>query len=355
MNRTVRGVRLRSRERAYVNHRLALFLRSGVPIVTALTYIGGGAPRTSVRTMFSGITEQVGNGTSLAAALQEYRPAFTSFDIALIKIGEMTGRLHESLTYAAELIERERALKAKVIGALIYPVLVLFATLGIVLFLLLYAFPKILPLFKSFGGTLPLSTQILIAISSTFTHYGIWIVSGIAVLVAILIWLERHPPVRLLRHYLEVRTPVIGSMLRAYHIAVITKVLGTIVKSGIGLVLALELAEAATPNTAYREALRTARTTILRGKRLNEAFERYPTLFPSLVVQILYTGELTGNLGESLLQIADIYDEEVTERSQYLTTLIEPVLMIVTGLIVGFIALSIIAPIYKVTQDIGIS
>ena len=128
--------------------------------------------------------------------------------------------------------------------------------------------------------------------------------------------------------------------------------LGTLLRSGVGLVPSLELAGEASTNTAYREALLVARDEAILGRRLSDALAGFPSLVPALFVQIVSTGEMTGNLSESLLQVAQVYEDEVRERSKRIATLVEPVLMIVTGLIVGFIALSIITPIYGITQDL---
>lgn len=346
--------RLTTRERTYFNHRLSLFLRSGVPIVTALMYIAADARGQRARRMFSHITKQVSGGSTLASALGRHAQAFASFDIAVVRIGEASGRLHESLAYIAELIERQRALRARVFGALLYPGLILVATVGIVLFLILYAFPKILPLFRGITTTLPLPTRILIAVSDGVAAYGVIGAVLITVLIVVAVTADRQSSrVRLLRHHAQLRIPLIGSMLQAYQLSTITKVLSTLLKSGIGLVHALELAEAATTNTAYQGALAHARRQVLEGKRLSDTLFSYPVLFPKLASQIVGTGEITGNLSESLLQVATIYEDEVRERSQQLAMLVEPVLMIVTGIIVGFIALAIITPIYSVTQDLA--
>jgi len=340
------------RERVYFNHRLALFLRSGVPIVAALRYIAEDASRARARELYLDISQTVAGGHTLATALNNHHTVFTTFDIALVRVGESSGRLHESLAYIAELVERARVLKARVMGALLYPAIILVATFGITLFLLLYAFPKILPLFRGFGGTLPLSTRILIGLTDGIARYG-WILLSLAILMVLMfLWIDHKPDVRLLRHRFQLRIPIIGPMLQAHQLAVIAKVLGTLVKHGISLVQALELSGASIGNTAYQQLLRDTQARVLLGQRISDSFATSPNLFPTLATQIIRTGEMTGNLSEGLLQVAEIYEDVVRERSERIATLVEPILMIVTGIVVGFIALSIITPIYRITQDL---
>lgn len=344
--------RLPARTRAHLTHRLALFLRSGVPIVTALSYLCA-EREARVQSIVERITAEITAGTSLATAVARHERAFSPLEIALIRVGEAGGRLQENLAYAAELIEQERAMRARLMGALAYPALVLLATVAIVLFLLLYAFPKILPLFRGLATELPLSTRLLIGVTDALTTYWPYGLAAFVLGVLVLTALERRPAVRLRRQYAVLAIPVLGSILRAYELSMLGRVLGTLVRSGVGLVPALELAEAVARNDAYRSTLARAREAILRGKRLSLVLSEFPLLFPTLAVQIIATGELTGNLAESLLSVADVYDAEVRERTERITVLIEPALMLITGLIVGFIALSIITPIYEVTQGLA--
>ncbi len=335
--------------------RLSLFLRSGIPILPALTFIREDARTRLASTVFSAVTLAVTRGESLSGALTQFPRAFRAFDISLVRIGETTGRLHESLLYIGQTLAQAQALRAKVVGALIYPALILFATLGIVVFLIAYAFPKILPLFRGFESTLPLSTRLLIATSGFVTTYGLFLVAGMIVLGMLWVYACRYPLVRLRRDHALLTLPVLGELLKAYELAALARVLSTLTKSGVGIVPALNLCTGMTRNSAYREALHRAEREVIAGKRLTDALSHTPALFPVLMTQVVGTGELTGSLSESLMMAAEMYESEVEERVRNITTLIEPVLMVGIGLVVGFIALSIITPIYRITQDLSIS
>lgn len=347
-----RSLQLSMKERALFIQRLSIFLRSGIPIVTALMYLAADASATRTKRLFSRITRMVADGNGLAQAFERHGRAFSSFEVAVVRIGETSGRLHESLSYLVELTERRRRLRARVTTALVYPVLILIATASIVLFLIFGAFPKILPLFRGFEDSLPLSTRMLIALTEGMATHGPLLGFGILFLIGLLLFLDRYVAVRRVRQALLLHIPYIGSLLRGYYVATNAKMLGSLMKSGVGLVPALELVQSANACLLYRDVLVRAHEAVLHGKPMSETFAEAPTLIPMLAIQIIRTGEMTGNLAESLLRTAEIYEVEVEEGAERITTLIEPLCMIVTGLIVGFIALSIITPIYGITQGL---
>lgn len=308
----------------------------------------------SARYIFESLVRDVSNGQLLSTALAKFRTIFGGFCINIVKVGETSGTLHENLEYLAEELKKQQALKRRVVGALVYPAIIVAATIAIVLMLLVYIFPKIIPIFTSVRATLPLSTRLLIALSNFVEHYGL-IFFALALLLLIGLYLLRRFVPRF-RYALDtglLSFPILGALARDYNVINTTRSLSLLLRSDVGVIHALELVAASTRNQAYRRALRDAAKRITRGQTMSQQLTDAPRLFPPLVAQMVAVGESTGNLSDSLMFLSDIYEEEVSEMTKNLTTMLEPILMIIMGIIVGFIAVSIITPIYSITQSLN--
>mgnify|MGYP003887982001 CR=1 FL=1 len=224
------------------------------------------------------------------------------------------------------------------------------ATAGICSFLILYAFPRIVPLFRGFGSELPFATRTLIALSDSMAQYGLWMLIGAVVMSVAGILLLRRPHIRTAFDKALLRAPGVGGVLRSYYLTRTSRSMHVLLTAGVGIVRALDLA-AASGNRAYAAAFTSCRTSVLEGEKLADALSRYRYCFPRMYTQMIATGERTGSLPAMFLMLETQYEEDFVSLSERLTALIEPVLMIVMGLLVGFIALAIITPVYQITQD----
>jgi type II secretory pathway component PulF len=303
--------------------------------------------------IFGHLADTVEQGQPLSFGLRRFEREFGSFGINIIRVGEASGTLHENLEYLADELKRKQALRRKVLGALIYPALITVATIGIVVMLTVFIFPKILPIFAGVNATLPLSTRILIAISSFLSVWGWWLLGGLAVLFVAYLFALRLKPFHLLMDRILLRIPLFGKLSRDYNLTNLARTLSLLLKSGAPIVPAMELVADSTKNLAYRESLMEAREQILHGQQIAQQFRGNDRLYPPILVQMVSVGETTGSLTTTLDFLSDMYEEEIDEFTKNLTTLIEPVLMIVMGVIVGFIAISIITPIYSITQSLS--
>jgi len=333
--------------------RLALLLRSGVPLLVALSLMHEEARTRSASYILAELRETVSNGRPLSAGMKAFGKIFGDLGIYLIEVGEASGSLAEHLDRFSQAIKKERALRRKVIGALLYPAIILTATLGIITLLTLYVFPKIIPVFKGFHTKLPVSTRFLIATSTFFSNYGVWVLLCMLGVIAGAFMLMRIPRIRLARDCFILRIPLLGTLLQEYAIASLCRALGTLIKSGVGVVRAIELGALATGNYAYRQKCAQAAEAVSKGQKVSLVFGGDALLFPRLIPQMLAVGESTGSLSGSFLYCADFYEEELDELAKNIGVLVEPVLMIVMGLIVGFVALAIITPIYGITQNLN--
>lgn len=345
--------RLSLKEQELLAKRLSFLIRSGVPILKSLEIVKEQTQDKHKKEIINQITEDVANGRYLYTALGRYKNMFGSFTINIIKVGEMSGVLDQNLLYLAEELKKKRELRSKLISAFVYPVFVTVATLGITVVLISYVFPKILPIFKSLNSKLPLSTRILVTLSSFFINYGIYLILGlIAVIVGLFFLIKFRPKLLLMFDHFLLAIPLIGSIIRDYNITNFCRTLGLLIKSDVRVMEALNILGDTTPNTAYRQEIQKSAEGVIKGEKISDQIQKTPRLFPPLVSQMIAIGETTGNLSDSLIYISQFYENEVNDMTKNLSNALEPILMVLMGLLVGFIAISIITPIYAITQNI---
>ena len=340
-------------EQIHFAKRLAMIMRSGMPIVQGVSMLGSQAHTPSSRYVFQEIVKDISNGQTLSSALKKFEKIFGEFCVNIVKVGETIGTLPENLNYLADELKKSRDLKKKVIGALVYPAIIILATFGITTFLTVYIFPKITPIFASLKSELPFSTKVLIWLSSFLIHNGLWVIIGITSFIIGFFFLFKWKRFRYWFDKFVLHLPLFGPLMQYYNVANITRTFGLLLKSEVRVAGAFEILADSTRNLVYKEALQRAGEEILKGNRISLQFSRNKRLFPSIIPQMISVGEQTGNLPGALLYCSEMYEEELNDFTKNLTTIIEPVLMIVMGLIVGVVAISIITPIYGITQNLN--
>lgn len=332
--------------------RLSLLIRAGVPILQSVRMICEQARSKSSKHVYTHVVTAIEQGTYLYVALDKFRKIFGDFAINIIQIGELSGTLQENLHYLGEELKKKQALQRKVRGALLYPAIVALATVAISIMLTVFVFPKVTPIFKSLNFELPWMTKVLIVASSILTHQWWLVLLVLFVMVIACVALLRIPLVKLFYHRNVLTVPAIGPLLQSYYLANITRTFGLLLKSEVPIARAIKITADVTTNTAYRHVLRDLQTTITDGKNIAMQLGVDPKLFPPIMSQMIGVGESSGNLSQSLFFLADMYEAEVDDKSKNLSTILEPLLLVVMGLLVGFIAISIITPIYEVTQHL---
>ncbi len=335
----------------FVKH-MSMMIHSGMTEVDSLRLIQSQIKSKSFLKILDDVILNVENGQSLSASLEKYNRVFGDLFINIIKIGEISGTLSANLDYLALEMRKSQSLRSKVRGALIYPAVILAATIGVVGGLLFFILPKILPVFKSLKVELPFTTRALMALSEGLrSHY--LIIGGVLVGVIILFFaLRRIPATRYLLHRMLLSMPIFGNISIGYNMANITRVLGMLLKSGEKIVQAVSITADASSNLVYKQALQAAVVEIQKGKTLYAYFEEHEKLFPSTVGRMIEVGEKTGNLDNNLAYLAEFYENEVDEVTKNLSGILEPILLVVMGVAVGFVALAIITPIYGITQGL---
>lgn len=345
-------LRFTLRDQAVFAKRLSMILRSGVPVCDGLVMLDTGHNSRSATYIIQNLIRDVSRGATLSAGLASFATIFGAFSINIIRVGESAGTLHQNLEYLSEELKKKDALKKKIIGALIYPLIIAIATIGISLVLTMYIFPKIMPIFQSFKQELPVTTRALIALSQFLIKDGVWVVLGLAAFCSIFVWAMRFQSVRFVTDRTILHLPLFGRLSRYYNLATFSRTMSLLLRGDVAIVQALEIVVTSTRNSIYQEHLQRMARAVMHGQRMSTVMQRDHHLFPSLVTQMVIVGETTGNLAGSLMYVSDMYEEEINDLTKNMSVLLEPVLMIVMGLIVGFIAISIITPIYGITQNL---
>jgi len=339
-------------EKVLFSQELATLVNAGVPISQSLGILVKQTNNARFKTTIEELAKDVDGGLTLSGALEKHPKVFSPLFISMVKSGELGGTLDEALLRLAEQMNKDRELASKIKGAMIYPTVIFIGMVGALIFMLMTIVPTLQSMFDQLGGQLPASTKSLIFISKLFTNYGI--VTAIVVVSVVMgyNYLEKNVmPFRKVIHRLLLKVPVIGTLITKINVARITRTLGSLVSSGVGVVEALDIVADATPNLLFKEAIEKASEKVKNGSTIAETIKNYK-VFPILVPQMIAVGEETGSLDTILTKVADFYDSEVSNITANLTTLLEPLIMILIGLMVGYVIVAIITPIYSMTNMI---
>ncbi|KKR55705.1 MAG: hypothetical protein UT92_C0001G0048 [Candidatus Curtissbacteria bacterium GW2011_GWA1_40_24] len=333
---------------------LSIMIRSGMPLLDSLWLLRRQAKSKTFQKIISGLIVDVDNGQFLSVSLEKYHSVFGDFFINIIRTGEASGTLADNLNYLHEELKKNYALKKKVKAAMIYPVIILGATFGIGGLLIFFVFPKIIPVFSSFKVKLPISTRILIALINFLTNYAVWVFLGL-VSFAVLIWiLLKIKKIKFVYHRVLLISPFLGKTITNINMTAFSRTLVTLLQSGIKIVDALLITADTMPNLVYQKELKLIAEHTKSGESMSRYLLERENFFPPTFSQMIEVGESTGRLNENLDYLADFYEAEVDEVFRNLSTILEPILLLVMGALVGFIAIAIISPIYEITQSLKI-
>jgi type II secretory pathway component PulF len=338
-------------ERAVFAKNLAVMLKSGLTITAALE-IAYESAQGKLKKILQGVLKSVEAGRSLSSAFSVYPKVFSGLFINATKAGESSGTLEENLDNIAKQLEKEKELSSKIKGAMLYPIVVLIATFALGMVLSFVVLPKITPLFEGLKVELPITTRGLIWFSHVVQDNGIVLFLGIIAFIIFMSWLVRQKFAKPVTHKFLLYTPIIKRIVRNVNIARFCRTLGTLLKSGLNIDEALEITKDTVGNYYFQTALADVSKRIGKGTKLSENLKQYESLFPVMVTRMINVGEESGKLDETLLYLAHYYEIEVDTSTKSLSTAIEPILLIFIGLVVGFLALSIITPIYDITGNI---
>lgn len=339
-------------ERILFAKHLSIMVKSGMTLLDSLALLRKQTRSRSFGYVLDRVMADVQNGQFLSDSLIQFRGAFGDLMINVIKIGEHSGNLAENLAYLAAELKKKQLLKQKVRSALIYPLVILVATLGITGLLVFFVLPRITPIFTSLQVTLPWTTRALLAGSNFLFMYGFYVLGGIVFLVILWLFLMKLRPVRFFAHQVIISLPVVGGVSKMANTSDMTRTLGLLLKSGTKIVEAIGITADSVGNLVYQRALREVSESVKSGAPLHMALGRNERLFFPTFTRMIEVGETTGSLESNLFYLAEFYEAEVDETTKTLSSILEPVLLLFMGGLVGFVAVSIITPIYEVSQTL---
>jgi type IV pilus assembly protein PilC len=333
------------------SRQLATLISSGIGILPALRLLSDQVPRQALRDVLHEVAGDLEQGQSFSSALMAHPLAVPDLYSRTITVGERSGNLEESLRQLADYYERQAAMTRKMRDALAYPVLVLGVAIFVVALMLTTALPPMVQLFESFEADLPLPTRILIGFSGIASQYGVYALPLGLVLAAFTAYWASQPSGQRLWDRLVLRIPLVGRLVIESQLSQFTRTTSVLISAGLPLSEVMELAIQTTGNSIVAEALERARVALLSGQGLSAPLSA-EDIFPQLVSQMIRVGEETGTLEANLETLADFYEGEVDRSVRLLASLAEPVLTLLVGGVVGFIAVSLVAPMYSIMSSI---
>lgn len=332
---------------------LSVMLKSGIPLNESIASLRDQTKNSRFKKILTDILDEVENGQKLEKALSKHKDIFSPLYISLIGIGEKSGNLEDNLEYLALNLKKSYEFNKKIQGALLYPKLILAATFIMGMFISLFVLPKLVDLFKSLDVKLPLSTKILLFVANVMKKFGILILLGLIGLGSLISFFLRTDFMKPKWHKFLLLLPIIGSLNQNIELTAICRNLGIMLKSGLTITTALEVQLKATSNLVYQSYLTNLLKEVEKGKKLSDemATAKYPYI-PTIMSKMIGVGEGTGKLEDVFIYLGDFFEEEVDDYTKNLSNTLEPILLLVIGVMVAFVSLAIISPIYQLTSGI---
>jgi type IV pilus assembly protein PilC len=334
------------------SRQLSTMVEAGIPLVNVLDILSQQIEKKGFAAIIKKIRDDVEAGSSFSQALTRHPGVFSTLYINMVRAGESSGMLDEILNRVATYLEKTSALQRKVKSAMVYPIAVISISIAITIFLLVKVVPTFQGIFDMLGGGLPLPTQILILVSNILRK---WFLFGFISVVVLIVGLTRYAKTekgKLFFDGLILKLPVFGDLVRKVSVAKFSRTLSTLVKSGVPILGSLDIVAKTSGNKVVEVAVYNSKKAVREGKNLAEPLSK-SAVFPPMVVRMISVGEQAGELEKMLSKIADFYDEQVDAAVAGLTSIIEPMIILFLGVVVGGIVLSIFMPIFKITEIIG--
>jgi type IV pilus assembly protein PilC len=341
-----------TKDLAIFTRQFATMISAGLPLVQCLEILATQSSKPRLSNVVQAVTREVEAGSTLADGLGKHKDVFDDLFRNMVQAGEAGGILDDILMRLAQYIEKADALKRKIQGAMIYPAVVLFVALGATSFMLLFIIPTFAKMFTDFGGDLPIPTKIVLGLSNFLQAWWWALAAGaVATVVGLKRWYKTDLGHKKLDH-LMLKLPVIGDVLLKGCVARFTRTLGTLISSGVPILSGLEITARTAGNRIVSDAILHARTSIREGETVAVPL-KHSNVFPPMVVQMIAVGEQTGALDEMLTKIAIFYEAEVDQAVENLTSVIEPVMIVVMGGIVGGMVIAMYLPMFKLIQVVA--
>ena len=330
---------------------LGMMLRGGVSLSRALDILATQTKKKHFKTALLHIRAAVEKGDNLSDALEKYPNLFPAIFVSMIRAGESSGTLEETLSVLTQQTKKEHELVSKIKGALTYPVIVIFIMIFIGIGMIIFVIPRITDIFAETNAILPMPTRILIGISETIIQNGLLFGVGAVAVIALFIFAIKKPKGKKILDTVLLSSPIIGGIIQKIQIARFARNFSSLLIANLPIVQALELTGDTLNNSLYSNSIKQLTRDISKGLLLSEIMKQFPKLYPTTIREIIHVGEETGNIDSVLKELAEFYEEEISQIMENLPSILEPALMVLIGVGVGGMAVAIIMPMYSLSQQ----
>jgi len=329
---------------------LAVMFQSGVPPVEAFHTLANQIKKPSFKEKISQIAEEIESGTPFSQALTLYPNIFSTFVVNMIKSGEKVGRLPETLNYLADYLEREYHFRSRIIGALTYPALVVIVFILILIGMIFFVMPQLIDILQSVAEELPPITKVTIAVTEFLRSYGIIILGGIVLIAIFLYSYYKTEKGKKFFDRLFLKVPVLKTLLKKIYLARLGENLSTLIAGGLPIIEALEITADVIGNSVYREVILKTKDEVKKGEPISYVFQQHPEVISPFFTQLTIVGEKTGKLDSILKNIVEFYQKEVERDLEAFLSILEPLIIIMLGVLVGGLVASILLPMYQISM-----
>ena len=340
-----------ARDVSFITRQLSIMLDAGLTLIESMDIIYKQISKAPVKKMVSEVQKSVRDGKTFSQSLANYPRLFSNFYIALVKSGEASGKLDEVLEKLAEHLEKQRIFNQKIKNALIYPTTIIIVMLGMIFVMFSFVMPKLLSLYENFDIELPASTQVIMNVSHFFETYWLYILLGMIGIVFGFVKFIKTERGKKLKDTYIVKIPVIGAIIKMAGLVDSTRTLSILIASGVPLLDALSIVTEVNENIIFKQAFGRVSKKVEKGLSVGIAMSNEP-IFPESLVQMAIVGEQTGHIDETLSKISEYYQSESEMAVKAMLTMLEPTILIVLGVSVGFLVTSIITPIFTLTSSL---
>ena len=338
------------KERLFFVQHLGLMLKSGISLSIALYTLADQTKNKYFQKILNNVGKKVEEGTSFSEALKPHQKIFGEMFVSMIEAGELSGKLESVLHELFIQMKKEHKLISKIKGALTYPAVILMAMFGIGTFMIIVVVPKITAMFDDLDAELPLPTKILIKVSEVIRNNGIISAISFVLIIVLITKILKTEKGKYAFHGLLLKMPILSPIIKKINLARFSRNISSLLKTDIMIIKSFQITAKVISNLHYRKVIIEMAEKIKKGGKLNEVIKTSPKLFPPVVTQMIAVGEETGELDNILIELAELYEEEVDQIMENLPAIIEPLLILTLGLGVGGIAVAIIMPMYSITS-----
>jgi len=339
-------------EKLFFIQYLGIMLKAGISLSIALKTLAKQTTNKKFARIITDISNNVERGVSFTESLKPHEETFGQLFISMVESGEISGKLEEVLAQLYIQFKKQHELISKVKGALTYPVVIIAAMIGIGTFMMIVVVPQITAMFKEFNAELPLATKVLIATSDALIKHGVLVLLGLILFIILFIKLLKTYRGKYYWQKLLLKLPIFSPIIKKINLARFARTISSLLKTDIMIIKSFQITANVLGNLHYRQALEEMAVKIKKGGKINEVVANYPELFPPVVTQIISVGEETGELDYILSELAQFYEGEVDQIMNNLPSIIEPLLILTLGVVVGGMAVAIIMPMYTLTSVI---